>query len=174
VLSREAVLRQFLRPILGGVAMGLCSCVELELRRAQVDDSVEAYDAFLAEHPRARQSDEIRSRIDTLRYLRAIDTHSAAAFRDYLAKHPDGRHAARARVAEDELAWREAEAVGTAAAARAYLATHPDGIFARWARALAAGGRGDGAPPTAPPEATGTGEAGLMPGAASPSPPLAR
>ena len=114
-------------------------CEGMALHDAELVDSPEAYEAFLAEYPSSANAPDLRVRIDRLRFLRAKAAKSSAAMREYTTLHPDGAHVDEARRLEDELSFNEAAAAHTAEAYQAYTDSHPDG--ARVEEARFAGGQ---------------------------------
>jgi len=112
----------------------LTACEGTALRDAEMKDSPEGYEAFLAEYPDSAEAIRLRERIDELRFLRAKSDKTSEAMRTYLTHHPDGAHVDEARKLEDEISYHEAAAENTAEAFRAYLDSHPDGEFVEQAR----------------------------------------
>jgi hypothetical protein len=112
----------------------LFGCEGMALHDAELADSPEAYESFLKQYPDSVKADEIRHRIEGLRFLRAKADQSSEAMRGYLALHPDGEHAEEARRLEDELSYNEAAAVHEPAAYAGYLDTHTDGAWVEQAR----------------------------------------
>ena len=126
-------MKRLLIPI--ALMLLLTACEGMALRDAELQDSPEAYEAFLQEYPASTQAAELRERIDKLRFLRAKSEKSSEAMRDYMRLHPDGKHVDEARTLEDDLSYKEAAAEHTAEAYQAYLDSHPDGARveeARW------------------------------------------
>lgn len=109
------------------VAALLLACEARRYRDAQLVDSPEAYEAFLAEHPDFPDADFVRERIDELRWVDAKDLGTPDAFRDYLRRMPEGRHRADAERAEDLSAFRLALDAGTVGDLQAYLRAYPAG-----------------------------------------------
>jgi hypothetical protein len=105
----------------------LVSCEGAALLDAEKANTPEAYEAFLLEYPAHAEADELRGRIDELRYKAAKESRNPAELRDYLAKHPEGAHVADAKKLEDELAWQLADATKTGESYREYLDLHPEG-----------------------------------------------
>ncbi|MCP4873790.1 MAG: hypothetical protein GY898_34310 [Proteobacteria bacterium] len=112
----------------------LLGCEGNALYDAELMDSPEGYEAFLAKYPDSAEASRLRTRIDELRFTRAKAEKSSQAMRDYLTHHPDGAYVDEARKLEDEIAHREAAHEHTPEAYRAYLDSHPDGAFVEEAR----------------------------------------
>lgn len=122
------------RFVLASFLILLTACEGTALRDAELKDSPDGYEAFLAEYPDSAEALRLRGRIDELRFLRAKSDKSSEAMRTYLTNHPDGVHVDEARRLEDEISYHEAAAVNTADAYRAYLDSHPDGASVEQAR----------------------------------------
>jgi hypothetical protein len=116
------------------LAAFLVSCGPSALREAQLQDTPEAYEAYLRQHPVAEQRDFLVERIDELRWLTAKERNDQEGFRAYLDRHPDGRHAEDARRREEESAWRAAREATAEAPLQAFLTAFPDGEHAALAR----------------------------------------
>lgn len=112
----------------------LLGCEGNALHDAELMDSPESYESFLAKYPESAEAPRLRTRIDELRFSRAKADKSSQAMRDYLTHHPDGTFVDEARKLEDEIAHREAAHAHTPEAYVAYLDSHPDGTFVEEAR----------------------------------------
>lgn len=112
----------------------LSACEGMALHDAELQDSPEAYEAFLAEFPDSEKAPDLRKRIDKLRFLRAKTDKSSEAMRQYMSTHPEGAFIDEARQLEDELSYNEAAAAHTPEAYQAYLDSHPDGNRVEQAR----------------------------------------
>ena len=112
----------------------LTACEGTALRDAELKDSPEAYESFLAEYPDSVEAQRLRDRVDELRFLRAKSDKTSEAMRSYLSLHPDGAHVDEARRLEDEISYHEAAAENVPDAYRVYLDSHPDGAFVEQAR----------------------------------------
>ena len=130
-------MRRLLIPLF--LMLLLTGCEGMALHDAELEDSPEAYEAFLAQYPASARADELRERIDKLRFLRAKTAKTSAAMREYMTLHPDGAQIDEARRLEDDLSYNEAAALHTAEAYQAYMDSHPDG--ARVEEARFAGGQ---------------------------------
>jgi hypothetical protein len=115
----------------------LFGCEGAALHEAETQDTPEAYEAFLQEHPGSAQADRLRDRIEALRFGAAQESGTSEALRGFLAVHPDGKKADEASRLEDDLAFAEAGRTGESAALAAYLDAHPDGAHVDEARATA-------------------------------------
>ena len=112
------------------LALGLLSaCEGNDLHNAEMRNTPEAYEEFLIKYPESDKADELSSRIDELRFLRAKREKTAAAFLDYLDKHPTSANAEEATRAADELGFKEAEETNTNDAYLGYLKGFPGGAF---------------------------------------------
>jgi hypothetical protein len=112
----------------------LLGCEGNALHDAELMDSPEGYESFLARYPDSTEAGRLRTRVDELRFSRAKADKSSQAMRDYLTHHPDGVFVDEARRLEDEIAHREAAHDHTPEAYVAYLDSHPDGAFVEEAR----------------------------------------
>lgn len=82
-------------------AAGACSRQEAGWDEAAREDSIAAYEAYLARFPAGAHAADARARIHALReeqdWARAARLRTPEAWQRYLAEWPDGRHAAEAR-----------------------------------------------------------------------------
>jgi len=131
-MSRQTLLLV----LLCGLALGLFGCEGLALHDARLKDTPEAYEAFLQQYPESTNTEELKQRIDELRFSVAVETDTAAAFQDYLYLHPQGASRPAALLAEEGLAFSEAAAAGTAKSLQAYLDAHPKGASVKDANGL--------------------------------------
>lgn len=87
--------------------------------QAAQEDTCEAYQAFLNEHPRSKEATEARSRhltaCDQEEWTKATTANTQAAYQAYMSQHTGGAHAAEARKV---LAVRAVKQVGLVVSSR--------------------------------------------------------
>lgn len=111
------------------LALFLTACEGTAFLDAEKANTPEAYEAFLQEYPNYAQADEVRVKIEELRYEDAWGSRNAGKLRAFLERYPDTEHAAKIRKKEDELAWQEADGTKTGAGYKSYLDLHPEGVW---------------------------------------------
>jgi len=131
-ISSAAMTRTLL--LIALMMLPLLGCEGNALYDAELQDSPEGYETFLAKYPDSAEAARIRTRIDELRFTRAKVAKSSQSMRDYLGHHPDGAFVDEARKLEDEIAYRESAHDHTPEAYVLYLDSHPDGAFVGEAR----------------------------------------
>ena len=112
---------------LSWVVLSITGCESLELHNAEVENTPDAYMAFLEKFPNGANAEDVRSRIEKLRFDAAMEAKTSASLREYLAQHPGGAGAEAARAAEDAYSFEEAQAAGSLEAFQGYLDGHPEG-----------------------------------------------
>jgi len=75
----------------------LWGCESGDFEKARSEDTVEAYQEYLENHPEGENADRARHRIERLSYERARDEGTVEAFRRLLQEFPEGELAERAR-----------------------------------------------------------------------------
>jgi len=87
--------------ILAGFIAAACSGQESGWERARREDSLAAYEAYLASYPSGPHAGEARAALDGLRdaeaWSRAERLATPEAWQRYLGEFPDGRNTAKAR-----------------------------------------------------------------------------
>jgi hypothetical protein len=96
-------------------------------QRAQEADTLEAYRAFLREHPEGDDAEAVEVRISELEFEEASKLHTVVAYKRFLEAHPEVPQARAARTLLEGLRFNAAKEAGTAAALRQFLKDHPDG-----------------------------------------------
>jgi hypothetical protein len=117
--------------------MAACSNPKADFAEAARQDTVAAYEAFLAKHPRAEAAAAARERIGGLLWAEAEKDGTRAAYTRLLADPRAGTRLPDARRAIEALDWTEAAAAGTAAALEAFLQAYPESSHAGDARRAA-------------------------------------
>jgi outer membrane protein assembly factor BamD (BamD/ComL family) len=105
-------------------------------QRAQEADTLEAYRAYLREHPEGDEAESVQVRIAELEFDEASKLHTVVAYKRFLEAHPDSAKASAARALLEGLRFNAAKEAGTAAALRQFLKDHPDGAQRDEARRL--------------------------------------
>ncbi len=129
-MSRSTLL-SFL--LLTFFALAACESQQGDLRKAQMEGTTEAYEAFLTKYPDSVYGESVRESIEDVRYNRAKESGESALWRAYIEAHPDGKHVKEARRTEDEVAFNEADTARTPASYQGYLDSHPAGEFVKTA-----------------------------------------
>jgi outer membrane protein assembly factor BamD (BamD/ComL family) len=105
--------------------------------KAQKENTIQAYNDYLAKYPQGDFADKVRERRDYLielqAYRRANQINSLETYRDFLKEFPDGYFADIVRdrkieALEDE-AWRQTEQAGTVEAIDSFLLEFPNGRY---------------------------------------------
>jgi len=99
----------------------------MAFHNAEMANTPESYEGFLAEFPDSDRYDDIQQRVDKLRFEAATEDGSSAALRSYLQMHPNGDHVQDAVLAEDQISFEEAQANGTIESYQGYMDAHPKG-----------------------------------------------
>lgn len=115
-------------------ALAVTGCVPSAYQRAALADTIEAYRAFLRQHPEDREAPAARERLSRLELEVARATHTVVAYKRFLEEFPDSSQAPAARALLETLRFNAAQDQGTARALRQFLADHPDGAHAAEAR----------------------------------------
>ena len=103
------------------------ACGPSQHRQAQLADTPEAYESYLAAEPQAEDREFLLERIDELRWLEAKERRDSEGFRAYLSHHPEGRHATDAQHHEEESAWQEARGAGAVGDFERFIQRFPSG-----------------------------------------------
>jgi len=107
-LDGPACLR--LAPFLLLCALLACAAcgARRDFQRATADDTIEAYEEFLEEHPKKKEyAGKARTRLEVLLYERAVDQDSFAVYTEFLQRFPYGKFTAPAESRAEELRARE-------------------------------------------------------------------
>ena len=129
--------------LLTAVLAASCSSAQSDWAKASNEDTVSAYQNFLAAHPNDQHAAEAQSMIlklqDANAWSEVKHTGTTAAYQTYLQQSPQGAHAAEARdqlTAMDRAeAWKSAQAAGATASIQAFLLKYPTGPEADQAKA---------------------------------------
>jgi len=128
-----------LRPASLSLALSLAllvGCEGMAFHNAEVVNTPESYEAFLAEFPESNRYEDIQQRVDKLRFEAATVDGSSEALRGYLQMHPSGEHVKDALAAEDQIFFEESQARGTIEAYQNYMDAHPKGQYQEKAQSL--------------------------------------
>jgi hypothetical protein len=87
----------------------LPGCESVRYSSARSKDSLAAYQAYLAQHPKGAHASAARGRLEELRYRQAKLADRPLGYRAFLHQHPDGRHAAACRERLAKLALSSAK-----------------------------------------------------------------
>ncbi|WP_342374141.1 HEAT repeat domain-containing protein [Myxococcus stipitatus] len=102
-------------------------CMPSPYDRAARTDTVEAYRAFLREHPTHPDTDAAEARMEELEFEEAKRLHTVLAYKRFLSVYTDGPHARTAKTLLEGLRFNAAKEAATVAAWRQFLQEHPDG-----------------------------------------------
>ena len=126
------------------LAIASCSSAKSDWTKAGNENTVPAYQNFLAAHPKDEHASEAHAMILQLQddngWAEAKHTGTAAAYRTYLEQYPRGTHSGDARDTVTSIdraaAWKAAQSEGgTAASIQAFLQKYPTGPEADQAKA---------------------------------------
>lgn len=98
-------------------------------KEAQAVGTAEAYEAFLAAHPKSSLRRVALDQLDEPHFEQAKLQNSEAGWRNYLKQHPEGRHVSEAEHALELLMFFQAVDVGTLQALEGFLASFPESTF---------------------------------------------
>ncbi len=114
-----------LAAIVALLALQLVACAEDEFVTAQGIDSIEGYEAYVAENPESIYQTQIDRRLEELYFQKAEAEPTAEIWEAYAAKFPEGKHQKEANEALQVYAWEETTAAGTTEAYKAFLDKYP-------------------------------------------------
>jgi hypothetical protein len=112
-----------------------CNSAQSDWTKAANENTVFAYQNFLAAHPKDAHSTEAQAKILQLQddngWIEAQRIGTIAAYQTYIQQFPQGSHAADAQGSMTSLeraaAWKTAESGGTTEAFKAFLQKYPTG-----------------------------------------------
>lgn len=110
-------------------------CSHTSFERASEQDTVQAYQAFLREHPDDPEATTAQGRIEGLEFDEAKRLHSVIAYKRFLETFPDAPQRRVAQSLLEGLRFNAAKAADTESGWRQFLAEHPDGSHKEEARA---------------------------------------
>jgi outer membrane protein assembly factor BamD (BamD/ComL family) len=121
-----------------------CSSAQSDWTKAANENTVLAYQNFLAAHPKDEHTTEAQAKILQLQddngWIEAQHAGTTAAYQTYLQKFPQGSHAAAAHDAmisiDRAAAWKTAQSDGTAEAFEAFFQKYPTGSEADQAKTI--------------------------------------
>lgn len=119
-----------------------CSSAQSDWAKATSDNTISAYQEFLAAHPKDQHANAAQTMIlqlqDDNAWSEAKRSGTTAAYQIYLQQSPEGAHAAEARDAltaiDRAAAWKTAQDADTAAYIQAFLQKYPTGLEADQAK----------------------------------------
>jgi len=126
------------------LAIASCSSAQSDWTKAANENTVSAYQSFLAAHPKDEHASEAQAMLlqlqDDSGWVEALHTGTAAAYQTYLQHYPQGTHSREARDAMTSIdrvaAWKAVQGEGgTVASVQAYLQKYPTGPEADQAKA---------------------------------------
>jgi hypothetical protein len=110
-------------------------CSHMSFERASEQDTVQAYQDFLREHPDDPEATTAQGRIEGLEFDEAKRLHSVIAYKRFIEKYPDATQRRRAQALLEGLRFNAAKESDTEAVWRQFLADHPDGAHKDEAKA---------------------------------------
>jgi hypothetical protein len=113
--------------LLATTGLVACSSPERDLAKAKKAGTIEALDAFLAEHPEGPLAQQARDAKEELVFDGIKAQNTIAAYEGFLKDYPDGHMAGAARDGIEALHFADAEAAGTIEAYDRFLRRHPRG-----------------------------------------------
>lgn len=111
-----------------------CASMETRWDTATSENTIEAFEGFLAWHPDGEYAPAAREKIESLRWREATAGDTVRGFELYLQHHPEGGHAAEARDNIESIRWREAKAKNAPYALEIFLRKHPNSRYSADAR----------------------------------------
>ena len=129
----EAMRIKWAITLIAAAMLVACGSAESAWDKANAENSVQAYQAFVAKYPADKRADEARAKIAALQdqqdWAAADKANTEASFQDYLQKRSSGLHAQEARDRlnglQGAVAWQQATQIGTAAAFKDFLQKYP-------------------------------------------------
>ena len=128
-----------------GLALAIAGCGSstADWNKASNENTVAAYQGFVAAHPKDPHASEAQALIlqlqDDNSWAEAKRTATTAAYQTYLQQYPQGAHAGDARDAMKSMdraaAWKTAQGAATATSVQAFLRQYPTGPEADQAKA---------------------------------------
>jgi len=112
------------------VVISGCATASSAFKSAKQEDTVAAYEEYLAKYPDSEFSRQAETRLEELYFEKARKADTIEAYKDYLEKYPDGKYAEQAKPRLEELSFEEARKVDTIEAYEGYLEKYPDGKYA--------------------------------------------
>ncbi|NBD09323.1 MULTISPECIES: HEAT repeat domain-containing protein [Corallococcus] len=109
-------------------------CSHTSFERASEQDTVQAYQTFLREHPDDPEATTAQGRIEGLEFDEAKRLHSVIAYKRFLETYPDAPQRRVAQSLLEGLRFNAAKAADTESGWRQFLAEHPDGSHKEEAR----------------------------------------
>ena len=110
-----------------------CSPERGDWKKAKSQNSIEAYEEYLAKYPEGKHAAEAREKITDLHYQQAESASTIEAYEEYLAKYPAEKYASTVRERITQLhceqAYEQAESVNTIEAYEEFLKRYPNGPF---------------------------------------------
>ncbi|HEY5102963.1 MAG TPA: SPOR domain-containing protein [Steroidobacteraceae bacterium] len=108
------------------VLMSGCSHESRDWQAAQSANTIEAYEAFVTEHPKSAHLGDAQARVEQLTedrdWQRASTTDTVDAYRQFLAAHPQAKSAQEARIRIENFGLNGGAAAPAAPAAQAFAA----------------------------------------------------
>ena len=108
-----------------------CTTIQKSWDATKEEDTISAYEKFLAKFPEGEFTDEACRKLVFLKFQEAKSTNTAQAYEQFLKKFPEGEFADKAR---EELAviktFQDVMTEGTGVAFERFLAEYPEGGFA--------------------------------------------
>ncbi len=88
-------------------------------------DTIEAYEKYLAEHPDSNYAAEAKGRLETLMYEKAKTDQTLEAYDAYMKRFPNGMFAEKARNEREKFLWEWADETHTVEGWDRYLSEYP-------------------------------------------------
>ncbi len=119
-----------------------CSSAQSDWTKAASDNTVPAYQTFIAAHPNDKHAFEAQAMIlklqDENAWQEAQHAGTNSAYESYLQQHAEGAHVAAAKeamtAADRAAAWKSMQGQATAAGVQAFLQKYPTGAESDLAR----------------------------------------
>ena len=107
----------------------LFGCEGNALKQAEMANTPESWEGFLESYPDYAGADEVRRKVDVLRWKRAKKANSHESYSIYLTHHPEGNQKGAALAKLDLFEYEAAVRDGSIEAYKKYLSDHPEGAY---------------------------------------------
>jgi hypothetical protein len=134
IQSHKKYIMQYQRIFWLLVVLSSCNAQERDLKRAREENTMEAYQLFISEHPSSEHIAGIRKSICRLEYDVATRKGSAEGYQSFMQKCPDQESVANASKRIEEIQFQEVTRVNTVEAYERFVHEHPESPLCASAR----------------------------------------
>jgi len=111
-----------------------CSGDKSDYDKAIRENSIQACENFLQNHPDSKYNSVMEERLAELHFIDAESTNTVAGYREFLAKYPDSKLKAKANNCLDSLLFAEALEYNNADSLESFMDRYPQNNFLEQAR----------------------------------------